>query len=69
IMNGYQVCEHIRNQSWGRYLSIIAYTGRDSPSTSKDALATGFDKYVLKPAQYEDLSAVILTTIAEKKVI
>ncbi|TLU95167.1 response regulator, partial [Dyadobacter sediminis] len=42
IMNGYQVCEHIRNQSWGRYLSIIAYTGRDSPSTSKDALATGF---------------------------
>lgn len=66
-MNGFEVCELIRNQEWGSRLGIIAYTGRDSSTIWEHESGIYFDKHLLKPAMEEDLSRSIVDTAALKR--
>ena len=55
-MNGFQCAQHLRKQSWGKELVLIALTGwgqEDDRQRSKDA---GFDHHIVKPI---DLGALM----------
>lgn len=67
VMNGYQVCQHIRKQIWGVELNIIAYTGRDSIPTRQHSEANGFDKFLSKPASYQELSLTITNIVSQSR--
>lgn len=67
-MDGFEVCKHIRNQTWGVNLAIIAYTGRDFKSIKRHDIFTSFDKYLLKPAEIESLSIAIVSTFRKKRI-
>jgi CheY-like chemotaxis protein len=63
-MNGREVCKHLRELPWGDELVLIAVTGwDDEPERWKEA---GFDAYLVKPAQYEDLSGLLSSLRARR---
>lgn len=59
-LSGYEVCRFIRQQSWGERALVIALTGwgREPEGDESDASAR-FDAHVMKPAAFEELSAII----------
>jgi DNA-binding response OmpR family regulator len=58
-LNGYDTCRRIREQPWGRDMTLVAVTGwgdeRDR-SKSRDA---GFDCHLVKPIDFAALDAVL----------
>jgi PAS domain S-box-containing protein len=58
-LNGYDTCRRIREQPWGRHMTLVAVTGwgdeRDR-SKSRDA---GFDCHLVKPIDFAALDAVL----------
>jgi len=59
IMDGYELIRTIRATPELRTLSAIALTGFGTRGSSERALAAGFDACVSKPAEREELLAVI----------
>jgi CheY-like chemotaxis protein len=63
-LNGYEVCRWIRSQLWGHNMRIIAVTAyQDHGHKSREA---GFDGHMVKPADYQELSALITSLTAER---
>ena len=48
-MDGYQVAEQIRDQSWGMQLTLIALTGWGQEDDKRRAQQAGFDHHLTKP--------------------
>ncbi|MCE6989596.1 response regulator [Dyadobacter sp. CY323] len=59
VLDGFQVCGHIRKQVWGKQVRIIALTGGTNNQTGKFDPANGFDGFLHKPACYQELSDTI----------
>ncbi len=58
-MDGYEVARRLRNESWGRDLTLVAVTGwtlEDHKRRTRDA---GFDRHLTKPADVAALTAVL----------
>lgn len=55
IVSGLDVCKHIRNQPWGKTVTIIAQTGWGRPEDRQMTSDAGFDYHVVKPVQPEKL--------------
>lgn len=66
-MDGYAVCQHIRQQAWGQDLPIIALTGFGREADKQRSWAAGFDGHLIKPVDYTSLPDVLTKTIATKK--
>ncbi|HTV78834.1 MAG TPA: response regulator [Steroidobacteraceae bacterium] len=47
--NGYEVARHIREQSWGRDMVLIALTGWGQESDRRRSHEAGFDNHLTKP--------------------
>ncbi|MES2978395.1 MAG: ATP-binding protein [Pseudomonadota bacterium] len=60
-MTGYEVARRLRSEPRCAYMGLIAMTGYGQEEDRKTALAAGFDRHVVKPADVEAL----LLTIAE----
>jgi CheY-like chemotaxis protein len=58
-VNGYDVCRHVRAQPWGRDVIIIALTGWGQDQDRRQSADAGFDGHLVKPVQYEDLTALL----------
>jgi PAS domain S-box-containing protein len=58
-LDGFEVCEHIRRQSWGADIVIVALTGWGHEEDRRRTLAAGFDAHLVKPVEYADLIAVM----------
>lgn len=54
VMNGFDACKAIREQSWGKEIAIIALTGWGPESEMPSAEACGFDARVIKPPKLEE---------------
>ena len=66
-MSGYEVCRRLRDLPWGQDLVVMAVTGwgqGDEPGKWQQA---GFDAHVVKPAQYDELMALLSTSAARGK--
>jgi CheY-like chemotaxis protein len=58
-MNGYEVARHIRQQSWGEGMALIALTGWGQDEDKRRALEAGFDHHLTKPVGVEVLQKVL----------
>jgi signal transduction histidine kinase/CheY-like chemotaxis protein len=52
-MNGYEVCERIRSQAWGRSILMVAQTGWGQAQDRARTLEAGFDAHLTKPVDPE----------------
>ena len=60
-LNGFEACRRIREQPWGRAMVIVAQTGWGREDLRREALACGFDHYLIKPVD----PAALRTLLAE----
>lgn len=60
-MSGYEVCRRLRELPWGNDLVVIALTGWGQGDEPRKWQEAGFDAHLVKPAQYEDIAALLST--------
>jgi signal transduction histidine kinase/ActR/RegA family two-component response regulator len=65
-LNGYDACERIRAQPWGRDLTLVALSGWGQDEHKARARAAGFDHHFIKPVDVEALS-VLLECLPERE--
>src|SRR5688500_10657940 len=58
-LNGYEVCRRIREQKLAKQPLIVAATGWEQLVDLTLGKSAGFDAYLVKPFNYEELSAVL----------
>jgi PAS domain S-box-containing protein len=58
-MDGYEVCEKIRQQPWGETVQIIAMTGWGQAEDRQRSKAAGFNDHLVKPIEIAKLSRVM----------
>lgn len=58
-MDGYEVCRIIREQDWGRSITIIAMTGWGQPEDRQRSKDAGFSAHLVKPVDISKLSALL----------
>lgn len=66
-MNGYEVCQRLRELPGHKETCIIALTGYGTDEHRKQAFASGFSDHVVKPVQYQRLQE-IFDTVCKRKV-
>jgi CheY-like chemotaxis protein len=54
-MNGYEVAQHIRQQSWGQQMILVAVSGWGQNDDKARAKAAGFNQHFTKPVNSDDL--------------
>lgn len=58
-MNGYAVAEHLRRDPDHRGMFLIAVTGWSREEDKRRAIEAGFDAHVTKPADADELQALL----------
>lgn len=60
-LDGFDVAQHLRRQSWARSTLIIAQTAVDEPGDKARALAAGFDAHFTKPLDLAVVFALLVS--------
>ena len=58
-LNGYEACERIRAQPWGRHLRVVAVSGWGQQDDRRRSMQAGFDAHLVKPVAPEELLALL----------
>lgn len=58
-LNGYEVCERIRAQPWGKNMVLIALTGWGQEDDRRRAEDAGFDHHLVKPVNPTTIAALL----------
>ncbi|MEO8654345.1 MAG: response regulator [Ramlibacter sp.] len=64
VMDGYEACRLIRQQPWGRTVTVVAVTGWGREEDRLKSQRAGFDQHLVKPASPK-LIAEILREVQE----
>mgnify|MGYP005666451557 CR=1 FL=1 len=67
IMDGYTLCDHLKNQEQTAHIPIILLTAKSSFEHKLKGLKTGADAYLTKPFNTEELTTRIENLIAIRK--
>jgi len=59
-MNGYEVCERIRSQAWGRSILMVAQTGWGQAQDHARTLEAGFDAHLTKPVDPDAVQEMLV---------
>lgn len=59
LLNGYQVAAEIRKHPDMKHVLLVAVTGYSQDHERQKAFDSGFDYYLVKPLEYEELSRII----------
>ena len=59
IMNGYEVCSHLRRQPWGKSLVLVALTGWGQEEDRHRSKEAGFDAHMVKPVDHDLLMTLL----------
>ena len=60
LLSGYEVCQRLREQPWGRQIVVVALTGWGDHDAVQKGEAAGFDRHLVKPVD----EAVLVATLA-----
>ncbi|HEX5030675.1 MAG TPA: ATP-binding protein [Candidatus Eisenbacteria bacterium] len=63
-MNGYDAARRIREQPWGRTVTLVALTGWGLEDDRRLATEAGFDRHVVKPVEAATLREILAGVIA-----
>ena len=58
-LNGYEACELVRQQRWGKNVVLIAITGWGHESDKIRTRQAGFDHHLVKPVDPEQLMLML----------
>ena len=58
-LNGLETCRRLREQPWGRQITIVALTGLGQASDRAESERAGFDAHLVKPVDFTTLSRVL----------
>jgi PAS domain S-box-containing protein len=58
-LNGYQACQRIREQTWGREMLLIAVTGWGQEDDRRRSHEAGFDRHLVKPLDPQALMKML----------
>jgi CheY-like chemotaxis protein len=61
-LDGYGACRRIREQAWGRDLTVIALTGWGRDGDRRQTEEAGFDDHLVKPAAPAALLEIVART-------
>jgi CheY-like chemotaxis protein len=60
VLDGYQTARQIRERPWGKRAHLVALTGWSQETDRQKSVANGFEDHIVKPADADQLRAVIL---------
>ena len=60
-LNGYDTCRRIREQPWGRRLTLVAVTGWGQDTDRRLSKDAGFDDHLVKPVDDTALGRLLLS--------
>jgi len=60
-MNGLDLCQAVRSESFGRYIYVILLTAREGRHNRIQGLAAGADEFMSKPLEPEELTVRLQT--------
>ena len=63
-MNGYDAARRIREQPWGRTITLVALTGWGLEEDRRLAAEAGFDRHVVKPVEASTLREILASVVA-----
>jgi len=63
-LNGYEVCQRIREKPWGKGLILVALTGWGQEEDRRKSKEAGFNAHLVKPVDYDALMKVLATTLS-----
>jgi CheY-like chemotaxis protein len=68
-MNGLDACRRIREQPWGKTITMVALTGWGQEQDQQRTREAGFDLHLVKPVQPAELNEVLgaASALADKK--
>lgn len=58
-LNGIDACRRIRNEAWGRQMTIVALTGWGQEKDRRRSRDAGFDEHIVKPVEPQVLSRLL----------
>lgn len=58
-LNGYEVCQRLREQPWGQALMIVALTGWGQDEDRKKSQDAGFDTHLVEPIDLDHLMKLL----------
>lgn len=58
-LNGFDVCRVIREQAWGKDVTIVALTGWGQPEDTVRSLEAGFNHHLVKPVENAALERIM----------
>ena len=61
-LDGYELANRVRAQTWGTKVRLIAVSGWLSPEQRARALASGYDAQVNKPIDLDELEVLLQST-------
>jgi signal transduction histidine kinase/CheY-like chemotaxis protein len=65
-LNGYEACQQIRLQPWGRDMVVIAVTGWGQEDDKRRAEECGFDAHIVKPVEPARLMELLASMLKER---
>jgi CheY-like chemotaxis protein len=66
-LNGYEVCRRIRDQPWGKNITLIALTGWGQDDDRNRSQEAGFDAHLVKPVDHERLMKLLAAVPAGRR--
>ncbi len=65
-LNGYDACERIRSQPWGRDIAIVALTGWGQEADRRRSQQAGFDRHLVKPLDPAALGSLVAELVPKQ---
>ena len=65
-LNGFEVCRSIRQQAWGKNITVVALTGWGQEEDKRRSLAAGVDAHLVKPVDLADLERLLAGVTATR---
>ena len=60
VLNGYEACRRIREQSWGKNVVLIASTGWGGTEDRRRSQEAGFDHHMVKPVDMQAMMKILI---------
>ncbi len=67
IMDGHEMLEQLRQQDWGKQISVIMLTARSQAQDIARARACGIEDYIIKPFDLSELLEKIENIVERRK--
>ena len=66
-LNGYEVAQRLKGEKWARSALLVALTSWREEQEGAQAQSTGFDRYILKPLQADQLQELLDATPEDQR--